>query len=155
MRTTTARGTSSDKERLYPQVYGRDNIAVVWEEVEPLLQKSVEVSRGMITLERIKNLLAQEEAVAFCTLRDNKVQAVLVTQIIQYCSYRSARIIACAGRELRGAMEFISVLDAWAMSQGAVEIEGWCRPEMVRLTRRLGWKEKFVCVTRDLRRTLQ
>ena len=67
-------------------------------------------------------------------------------------------------KELRGSfvhhavtelLDSLDALEAWALTFGAVEIEGYCRPAMARLTRRLGWKFKLMIVSRDLRRRLQ
>lgn len=143
------------EQNLIPQVYDSKTFQDVWEEIRPLLAVSAEVSKGMISLQSIEYVLKTEAAVAFTTVRNSAVELVIVCQLVDYDSYRAARIIACAGKNLAGASKFLDVVEEWAVASGAVEIEGWCRPLMARLTRRLGWQTKFICVSRDLRRKLQ
>ena len=155
MLTTAAPGTNSSKTSLKPYVYLAEQIPLAWEALEPFMQRAVAAGRGEITVEVIYQMLVNQEALAFVTLEGDKVEAMLVVRLIDYSTYRAARIIACSGRRLAEAMQFIDALEAWALTQGAVEIEAWCRPAMTRLVRRFGWQPKLAIVSRDLRRKLQ
>lgn len=154
MRSTPARGISS-AEPLRPVVLWANDAVGSWGELEPFIQKSVDKSQGMISVARIREMVERREASVFATLCDNRYVAVLVVEVVQYATYRAARIVACAGRDLREAAKFINVLEVWARGYECIEIEGWCRPAMVKLVQRLGWQPKISIVTWDLRRTLQ
>lgn len=154
-RTTPACGISSAKSPLFPHVFEPSQIEAIWPELEPFILASVEKSFGMQTVNQVHDLLLKGHAHAFCTMRDNRLVMVLVVRLIEYATFGAARIIACAGKELKEATQFISALEAWALTQGAVELEGWCRPAVARLVRRLGWRTKVEMVTLDLRRKLQ
>ena len=146
---------SKESRGLKPYVYTAEIIPAVWDEMEAMLERAFKYNYGMLSKAAIFNWLVDGSATAFATTRDNRLIMVLVVMKVDYAHYSAARIIACAGRELQGAMQFIDALEAWALTQGCVEIEAWCRPAMVRLTRRLGWLPKLTMVSRDLRRKLQ
>lgn len=140
-----------------PFMFTSDEVPGVWPEVEPILARCVEISQGMLTLENLYEMLCKRYNLAtlFITLRDNKVESALILWVVQYGAYRAAQIVAFAGKNLLQCHEYIEVLDTWARKLDCVEIEGWCRPEMARLVRRLGWQPKLTMMTRDLRRKLQ
>ena len=151
--TTIPPGTSSDK--LAAWVFTNEQIPLVWEQIEPFIEKSVEASQGTITTRMIYDMLCEGSAVAIGTADGTEIKLVTVLRRIEYANYSAARIIAMAGTGLREAHRFIEAVEAWAISLDCVELEGWCRPAVTKLLRRLGWKPKFTIVTRDLRRKLQ
>lgn len=155
MRTTAAHGINSDKTELQLAFYHDEEILDVWEELRPLLERSAEVSYGMLTVEATQELILKHGAVVFATVRDNQFEAAIVVQKISYSTYAVARIIACAGRNLEEFMQEIDALEAWALANDCVEIEAWCRASMMRLVRRFSFHPKVMIVTRDLRRKLQ
>lgn len=109
----------------------------------------------MLSAEHLYDWLVHEHATAFATVKNGRLVAVLIVMTVNYSNYRVARIIACGGKDLRGAMEFVDALEAWAFTQGCVEIEGWVLEPMRRLSKWLGWKTKRTIIYRDLRRKLQ
>lgn len=151
--TTLARGTNSGELKRY--FFSPEEIPAVWPEMDDLLQSSIRYSHGTLTSESLHAALLENRAKAICTIRDNRLALVLIVSPIHYATYSSMQILACSGSGLKEAMQHIDALEAWALTQGCVEIEAWCRPAMVRLSRRLGWQQKTVIVSRDLRRKLQ
>lgn len=147
--TTIRPGINSGK--LVPFRYEPDAIPLAWEELEPFIERSIEESFGMLTTKLIYEMLVRDQATAFATIRDGAIECVLILMMIDYTTYRSARIIALGGKNLKAAYKFVDALEAWAFIQGAVEIEGWCRPSMERLVRRLGWHKRVSIVVRDMR----
>lgn len=137
-------------------VFTSDQIQFAWNELEPFIQRSIDAScNGEMLAEQVRELLMKQEAIAFATVRDGKLMMVLVARMVSYATFNSVRILTCAGTGLKDAMKFLDALEAWALTQGAVEIEAFCRPAMYRLARRLGWVQKRIWITRDLRRRLQ
>lgn len=154
---TVPPGTSSVKSELRGCLHAADHIPLVWDQLEPLIERSIRAGRGEITTEVIYAMLVNGHAVAFTAHRDEKVEIVLVVRPVPYSSYTVVRIIACAGRGLKDALPLMDGVEAWALSQGAVELEAWCRPAMTRLLKspKMGWSGKFEVLSKDLRRKLQ
>lgn len=151
--TTAVPGTSWAK--LEPAIYSAESIPHIWEWLSPFIQSSLRYAQGTMTLEEFRLLLERGEATCFATVREGQPVLVLVIIPVSYATYKVARVIALAGREVKAAMQFFDALEAWALTQGCVEIEGWCRPAMVKFTRALGFKQKFAIISRDLRGRLQ
>lgn len=143
------------ESELDAKAFLKEDLEKYWEELEPFIQKSVDVSEGDLTVDFVKTMLFAGHATLFATLQDNRIQMVIVVEVVAYATYRSARIICCAGRKIKEALRYIEALEVWALSYGAVQIEGWCRPAVVRFLRRLGFKPGRTMMVRDLRRKLQ
>ena len=146
-------GTNSGK--LEPFVYSKEAIPEIWPEMEELLSTCFEETKGMLDSKTTYEWLLEGYATAFATIQENKMIAVLIVMPVQYSAFRSARVIACGGGDLRMATKFIDALEAWALMQGCVELEAWCRPVVARLIHGFGWEHKHTVLYRDLRRKLQ
>lgn len=155
MLTTTAPGTSSDKSELQARVYRPDEIEGAWSLLEPFIERCTRISNGRLSTELTKVALLNGWACAMATYRGEKLELVLVVEIVNYPALTVARVVAIAGRGLKESARFLDALDAWAFTLGAVEIECYCRPAMARLIRRFGWRTEDVRLTRNLRRKLQ
>lgn len=155
MLTTRVRGINSGNSDRVAVVYDKDSLIFVWDEMRPMLERCIEVTRGMLTMELMEVRLSNGEWTAFAVLYNGSLESVLVVGTVEYSSYRAARILACAGKNLHEAMKYFDVLEAWALKNNCQEIEGWCEPSMVKLVRRFGFSTKKVIVSRNLRSKLQ
>lgn len=153
MLTTIRPGINSD--RAVPVVYRTEDIPAVLDLLDPFLQRSADESFGMADLDYLQKMLLSGNAHAFAMVRQGMPVFVIVVAMVEYATFRSARILACAGENLRGASQYFDALAAWALTQGAVEIEGWCRPSMVRFAKRFGWRPRVQIIIKDLRGKLQ
>lgn len=156
MYPTTQRYLSKPDPSIKLVRYDHEDLPAVMTEVAYLIERSIAYSKGTVTMQQIIAFLNAGEAHMFGTVKDGKILSVFIGRIVVYPSdYSVFRIIACAGRDLKAALVNLEALEAWVICQGAVEIEAFCRPSMYRLLRRLGWNEKMMIVSRDLRRKLQ
>ena len=146
-------GISSAKPT--PVIYPIETIPHVWEEMEAILAASDTISGGMITVELLKHWLLNGDATAFSITKYGQMESVLVIMKVDYATYSVARVVAYAGKDFIGTMQFVDALEAWALMQGCVELEGWCREEVVKLVSRYGWNPKLTIVSRNLRGKLQ
>lgn len=154
--TTRAPGISSDNPwRLVPHVFAATEIEAVWPDIEGFIARSVDQSNGTTSVETIFQLLMQQEATMFATLRNGRPELVLVVRLVQYAKFVTARVIAMAGKNLKEAKAFLPALEAWALTQGAIEIEAWSRPAVARLLQHVGMKERSRCMVLNLRGKLQ
>ncbi len=126
-----------------------------WEQLEPIVEKGIAASRGMLSVAFIKEALETGYALAFIVTKEEEILSLFVVDKVNYATYTAIRVIFCAGKSMKDAYKFVGPIEAWAVLQGAVEIEGWCAPGMTRLAQRYGWVPTLTRVTRDLRRKLQ
>lgn len=158
MRTTTALGISSASSGLSPRAYSPGDAMANWDLLEPYVEKSLRWARGTITTPQLKQMVADGVATAFAMIEEDGTPAMaLIATIVQYQTYRAARVLACAGNKLEIAAQYAEVLEMWAYSLGASELEAWCRPAMVRLLARepFNFEFRFTIVSRSLRRYMQ
>jgi hypothetical protein len=148
-------GILSPRKGLYPFVLLKEVIPTHWPFLEPMVARSVAKSKGTVTVEVIHDALISGEVVCIGTAADEEPEMMIVIQAIRYQTYTAARIIAAAGKNLKDAMAFWHVVEAWALGVKAVEVEAWCRPSVERFLRRYGARHKFSIVSWDLRRKLQ
>jgi len=145
----------SRKPGLYPFVLIKDEAETHWDTLEPFIERSVRHSRGMVTVEGIRQMLFAGDACVIGTAMNNEIQAVTVCSITNYATYRAATIIAAAGKDLKAAMAFFHIIEGWALACGCSEVEAWCRPSVARLLRKYRWRQTYEILTIDLRRKLQ
>lgn len=152
--TTLALGTNSADCRAH--IFTREDLHLIWEELQPFLMSSIEQSPGW-TLEALQKVITDGDAVVFTLFKKERLVWMIVAQFINYPMYRAARIIAHAGVDFKKATEFNQILEDWASMGGAVELEGCCADErVVRLVGRApGWKKKYTVMSKDLRGKLQ
>lgn len=151
-----AKELASKVSGLYPFVLLKDEVPGAWDTIEPMLERSVRHSHGMCTLESLREWLCEGAATLIGTAVADEPRAVFVCRPVHYVTYTSCRIVAAAGRDLGPSMGFFHIVENWAISIGACEVEAWCRPAMVRLLQRYSWKRKGLeLMTFDLRRKLQ
>lgn len=156
MLTTRARGIISVKDRLVARALIHDEIPNAWEEIQPYLERSVEASMGMSSVDQLYKQLCEARASAIVVMRDGVVETVLVVTITQYPTYRAACVTACGGKNLTdAAREHFDILESWALLNECSEIEAWVAPGMARLLRRVGFKHKKAIVSYSLRSRLQ
>lgn len=143
--------------KLIPNVMHIGQVPGLWESIEELVQRSVDnTPAGMLTVEVVKRMLFEGDATALYTSRDGEVELLLVVMVVNYSSYKAARVIACAGRDMAEASLFMDVLSCWALTMGCLEVEAWCQnPATVRFVHRAGFKTKTTVVSLDLRGKLQ
>jgi len=133
-----------------------EDVPHLWMLLEPLVHRSVASGTGEITTKRIHDMLLDGTATAFVISEGKRISFMLIAQIIPYAQHRAARVIACAGEDLRGADRSLSTLTSWAKLNQATEIEAWCPPHMSKLLKSLEtkWVSKYEVLSVDLRSIL-
>lgn len=132
-----------------------EEVEVLWPLLETFYARSIRMSKGTMSLASLQQQLFSKQAVAIVMLDNDTIVAAFAGRVVEYDSYRAFRITAAAGFQMKEALARIDVLITWALKQGVTELEGWCRPAMVRLLRPAGFKPKFTIVTLDIRRKMQ
>lgn len=142
-------------EEFYPFVFEKGDLPANWDSICPFLEASVRASFNMISIDTLQEMLFEGQAVCIGTAQAGEPVFVTVTHPVQYSGFRTARVIAAAGSQLKQSMKFFHVLETWAMSLGITEIEAWCRPGMTRVLSRYGFKHRVSIITRKIERAYQ
>jgi hypothetical protein len=130
-----------------------EHINDAWEHIGPQFERALEYARGEIALVDVYKQLVVGFMQAWEVVEDDEPKLVFVTEIINYPQYRAVRIVLAAGRDLKDAKDFQRNFEAWALTNGCLEIECCCRPSMVRFLRKL--YPEFAPVYTVLRKNLR
>lgn len=134
-----------------------DQISGVWEELEALLLPATEKGHGELTLGHVKALLEAGRFTALATIRKDVMELAVVTEFVQFPSYKSLRVVFAGGKHVAQAMhEFMPAFTEWVLANGAVEIEAWAPDQkLTQFYEWLGFKQAYTINRIDLRGKLQ
>lgn len=132
--------SSSDEVRLCGVHYSV--IHEVWEEVYPMLIKTLEYADNKYDIETIyKNLVEREMQLWLVFQSDNILIAYMITQIVQYPTHKRLSNLFVGGSRIFKWLKFLEDIKNWAKSQGCTAIEGYGRPGWERILEKYGYKK--------------
>lgn len=156
MLTTPAPGIYSARPEVVAYQFKVEHIPLIWEELEPLIERSVKAGADTLEVTKIRDMLFAGDATVFCNVRAAKIEFALVATIVDYPFHRAAFVLAAAGKDMTTVGRILfPQLEYWAFKQGASEMEAVCMDNMTRLLRKFGYRKKSNVVTKDLRGKLQ
>ena len=138
---------------LKAQIVQPEDIAYIWEEVAPLLDRVKEHSEGELETDDFLEPLTHGDMQLWIATEGSTVHGVMVTQLIPYPQKKILRIISLAGdnfEELRGFQEMI---EAFAVKTGCTALEMWGRKGWKKLLP--DWEDTYVVYTKDLKHRMQ
>lgn len=152
MLTSTEPGQNS-VERFKAWQIAPEHINDAWEHIGPEFERALQYARGELSIVDVYKQLVTGMMQAWEIVEEDEPRLVFVTEIVNYPQYRAVRIVLAAGRGLKNAREFQRNFEAWALSNGCLEIECCCRPSMVRFLKRI--YPEFAPVYTVLRKNLR
>ena len=84
------------KARLKAQIVEPEDIAYIWEEVAPLLERTKEHSEGELETDDFLEPLTHGDMQLWIATEDSKMHSVMVTQIVPYPQKKILRVISIA-----------------------------------------------------------
>lgn len=112
----------------------------VTEDVVELIKRAIEWSCGDIEVGDILRFHEKGTVQIFGGLHDSAVEAVMVTEFVQYPRKKVLVVLALAGA-VREFAPFLAFIEHWAAMNDAVEIEALCREAIARYAKRYGFRE--------------
>lgn len=115
-----------------------------WPLFEPLIEEGLQYGYGEKTTQDILNSILEERSQLFVAVSKDGVESLMVTSLIIYPQYKVVFIETMAGRGfIEYARFFWDSFTAWARANGAIAVEGACRPAVTRLLRRLKMRKVY------------
>ena len=124
------------------------------EEVFDLLNEAMKYSEGEMNVGWLLRRHAVGMVQIFVGTRDGALECVMATEFVQYPLRKTLQILAVAGRA-KQFRPFLTFIEFWAKENGANALDAWCRPEVVRLLRPVGFKPVRQMVRRNIEGSMQ
>jgi hypothetical protein len=117
-----------------------------WPHIKPFLHACP--NHGEWTLAEVKKALTQRKAQCWLSVKDDKIEAVLVTQIKGVSWRKHCLFWIAAGENMESWLEFLPEIEVWAKSKHCNQMRihgrrGWARVLP-------GYKEIYSVITRKL-----
>ena len=135
------------------QIVAPEDIAYIWEEVAPLLDKVQEHTEGEVESDDFLEPLTHGDMQLWIVTEDSILHSVMITQIIPYPQKKVLRVISLAGSEFNKLNEFQAMLESFAIRTGCSSLELWGRKGWKKLLP--DWESNYIVYTKDLKNRMQ
>jgi len=125
-----------------------DGVEAVWGRVEPLLKNAVGKSQGDYSVADIKDCLLSRGMQLWIWVVDDKIEACCITQIMDYPRRRVLQLPFIAGAGMKDWLKAEKLFEAYAISQGCTQFEGFCRKGWTRVLK--DWKIAWITMRKEL-----
>lgn len=127
-----------------------EEVALVWEEVEPLISRATQFSEGeMLPQDFLATLTMGGMQLWIAISGGDKVTLAMVTQIIEYPQKKVLRVITIAGEDFKEAHErFKGGIEDFALRTGCTSMELWGRKGWKKMLP--DWKDSYIVFTKNL-----
>jgi hypothetical protein len=117
------------QEKNGTRLYGVLSNAIddVWEEVAPLIDKSLVFAGGKFHIDDIYRFLKNKEMQLWVVYDEKGLCCSAITQIVIYPRKKIFSINFVAGRNYKTWLDHLNILEAFARSNDCDWIEGYCR----------------------------
>jgi hypothetical protein len=127
-----------------------DQIEAVWPYVESEIERGVQRSHDTLTVETVRDGLENRDMQLWVSLNDKDLEAVCVTQIVDYPGMRVCALLLIAGKNRRAWWKFGDVISAWASERGCEMLEGHARRGWMPEAEKDGWSEAWITVRKPI-----
>ena len=141
------------KTRLKAQLVQPEDIAYIWEEVAPLLNRVKEHSEGEAEPDDFLEPLTHGHMQLWIATEDKQMHSAMITQIIVYTQKKVLRVISIAGSDFRRLYEFNDMVESFAIKTGCSGMELWGRRGWKKLLP--DWESNYIVYSKDLKHRMQ
>jgi hypothetical protein len=141
------------KTGLKAQIVQPEDIAYIWEQVAPLLDRVKEHSEGELETDDFLEPLTHGDMQLWIATEDQKMHSAMVTQIVPYPQKQVLRVISIAGSDFKRLYEFNDMVESFAIRTGCSGMELWGRKGWKKLLP--DWESNYIVYTKDLKHRMQ
>ncbi len=138
---------------LKAQIVQPEDIAYIWEEVAPLLEKVKEHTEGEFETDDYLEPLTNGNMHLWIATEYSDVKAAMVTQFAIYPQKNILRIVSMAGDDFEEIRGFQDMIEAFAVRMGCSALEMWGRKGWKKLLP--DWNDTYIVYTKDLKHRMQ
>ena len=138
---------------LKAQIVQPEDIAYIWEEVAPLIERAKEHSEGELETDDFLEPLTHGNMQLWIATEDKDIHAVMVTQFVIYPQKNILRIISLAGDDFEKIRNFQEIIEGFAIKNECTALEMWGRKGWKKLLP--DWRDTYIVYTKDLKHRMQ
>lgn len=140
---------SSDNE---PRLYGvlSHAIGTVWEEIKPLLIKTLEYADGKYNLDDIYTAIKSRDMQLWVVYDNKGILSFCVTQIIIYPRKKVLSMPFVGGVEMLRWLHLTDIIKDFAREKGCDFAEGYARDGWIKVLKPFGFKKTYTIIKADL-----
>ena len=138
---------------LKAQIVQPEDVAYIWEEVAPLLEKVKEHTEGEFETDDYLEPLTHGDMHHWIATQYSDVKAAMVTQFAIYPQKNILRIVSMAGDDFEEIRGFQDMIEAFAVRMGCSALEMWGRKGWKKLLP--DWNDTYIVYTKDLKHRMQ
>ena len=138
---------------LKAQIVQPEDVAYIWEEVAPLLNKVKEHTEGELETDDFLEPLTHGDMQLWIATEQSDVHAAMITEIIKYPQKKILRLISLAGKDFESIRGFQDMVESFAIKVGCAALEMWGRKGWKKLLP--DWKDTYIVYTKDLKHRMQ
>jgi len=130
-----------------------EDIAYIWEDVSPLIEKARKHSEGELETDDFLEPLTHGDMQLWIATEDNNMHSVMVTQIVPYPQKQILRVILIAGSDFKRLYEFNDMIESFAIRTGCSAMELWGRKGWKKMLP--DWESNYIVYTKELKHRMQ
>ena len=135
------------------QIVQPEDIAHIWEQVAPLLDRVKEHSEGEAEPDDFLEPLTHGDMQLWIFTEESSLHSAMITQIIVYPQKKILRVISMAGSEFEKLRQFNDMVESFAIKTGCTGLELWGRKGWKKLLP--DWESNYIVYTKDLKHRMQ
>jgi hypothetical protein len=133
------------------KLVGVADLAIYWPACEPLIARGLEPCDGEANAGHVwADLQAQRAHLLVGVDERGAVHVAIAVQFMPYPNYKVAHVYSIGGRGVIENAQHWAAVKAWMKQQGAVKVQGICKPAQARLWQKLGFADTYHMVRQDL-----
>ena len=124
-------------------------VAQRWNEVKDYISSALEYAENDYSLEQVKVFITSNTWLLLGVYQDNVIKGAITVSFSNMPNDRIAFITTIGGKHISNPLayqEFITILKQF----GATKIQGGARESVARLWRRLGFRERYTIVEKQI-----
>lgn len=125
-----------------------EDVNAVWGEVSPLVVAAISRSPRVVDESDILSAIMSRDMQLWVAEDSQDIKAVCVTQIIQWPRRKGAVLYLCAGKGMAEWIDFLPVIESWAIFNGCDFIEASGRAGWEKVLK--SWKKSSVTFEKEL-----
>ena len=141
------------KTGLKAQIVQPEDVAYIWDQVAPLLEKVKEHSEGEAEPDDFLEALTHGDMQLWIATEDSNMLSAMITQIVTYPQKQILRVISIAGSDFKRLYEFNDMIESFAIRSGCSGRELWGRKGWKKLLP--DWESNYIVYSKDLKHRMQ